>query len=165
MTMLTLATSMCAAADASASRRGRPHVPEAETFLVDPASGAKCLDGSTPRYWVQPATAPADERKWAVHMQGGGWCESVAACAERAYGKQCLIGSSDPACFGPVGGYTGAPFAKKMSLLDVPTCNGARWCVAVRCVGLLLSSPRVALRLSASLTISPELGLLSYRTL
>ena len=58
--------------------------------------------------------------------------ESLDDCAHRAYSnKQCLIGSSDPACFGPVGGYTGAPFAEKMSLIDVPTCNGARWCGAL----------------------------------
>lgn len=117
--------------------------PVARTYLVNSASGARCLDGSTPRYWLQTATSPADSRKWAVHMQGGGWCESLASCANRAYkrndvafGQNCLLGSSDPACFGPVQGYTGAPFAEQMSLLDIPTCNGARWCGA-----LMLNDP------------------------
>ncbi len=67
-----------------------------------------------------------------VYRCGAHYSESLADCAHRAYSnKQCLIGSSDPACFGPVAGYTGAPFAEKMSLLDVPTCNGARWCGAL----------------------------------
>ena len=47
--------------------------PLAETFMVSESSGAACLDGSLPRYWLQPATVPADANRWAVHMQGGGW--------------------------------------------------------------------------------------------
>ena len=115
----------------AATVRGEPAL--AETFLVDPASRAKCIDGSTPRYWYQPATAPAASSKWAVHMQGGGWCESLSSCADRGYSAQgCLLGSSDSACFGT----RGQPFAPRMSLLDVPTCEGARWCGA-----LMLNDP------------------------
>ncbi len=47
--------------------------PLARTFMVSESSGAACLDGSLPRYWVQPATVPSDSNRWAVHMQGGGW--------------------------------------------------------------------------------------------
>lgn len=47
--------------------------PLAQTFMVSESSGAACLDGSLPRYWVQPPTVPADANRWAVHMQGGGW--------------------------------------------------------------------------------------------
>ena len=70
-------------------------------------------------------------------MQGGGWCQSLADCAHRGYsgtkGGQCLIGSSNPDCFGHGEEQLsqGLPFAEKMSLLDIPTCNGARWCGAL----------------------------------
>ena len=106
-------------------------------ILYRPWLGAACLDGTLPRYWVQPATVAADSKKWAVHMQGGGWCQSLADCAHRGYsgtkGGQCLIGSSNPDCFGHGEEQLsqGLPFAEKMSLLDIPTCNGARWCGAL----------------------------------
>ena len=59
--------------DSSGGRWAAPDEPLAQTFLVSEPSDAACLDGSLPRYWLQPATVPADANRWAVHLQGGGW--------------------------------------------------------------------------------------------
>jgi hypothetical protein len=93
----------------------------AETHFVNNDPGLDglvpaCLDGSVPRYWFQQGAPGATQ--WAVHMQGGGWCESVDDCARRAYNpSQCLIGSSSPLCFPP----RGTPFHESMDLVRHPT--------------------------------------------
>lgn len=96
---------MAASTPTSAGATAAPQL--AQTYLVSDAPGLDglvpaCLDGSTPRYWFQPS--PTMSTKWAIHMQGGGWCESLEDCARRAYSpSQCLIGSSSPQCFAPRG--------------------------------------------------------------
>lgn len=96
---------MAASTPTSAGATAAPHL--AQTYLVSDAPGLDglvpaCLDGSTPRYWFQPSSTMST--KWAIHMQGGGWCESLEDCARRAYSpSQCLIGSSSPQCFAPRG--------------------------------------------------------------
>ena len=51
---------------------------------------------SPQRYWFQQSTSPSNSSKWTIHLMGGGWCEDLQACAERAYGKveggDCYIG-------------------------------------------------------------------------
>ena len=36
---------------------------------------ARCLDGSSPAYYVQRATAAVNASKFVVYLQGGGWCQ------------------------------------------------------------------------------------------
>jgi hypothetical protein len=43
--------------------------------------GAACLDGSLPGFYYQLGAAAT---KWRIHIRGGGWCTSLASCAERA---------------------------------------------------------------------------------
>lgn len=91
------------------------------------STGARCLDGTAPRYWIQRNPAST---QWAVHFMGGGWCESTEACAGRAYSWECYIGSSNPECFGHTPGNSppGEAFNTTMDFTDIPSCLGARWC-------------------------------------
>ena len=52
-----------------------PHPNSMTPVLASQDNGAACLDGTPQRYWI---AANASSTKWSVHMQGGGWCESVA---------------------------------------------------------------------------------------
>ena len=62
--------------------------------------GARCLDGSPQRIWIQEATSAVNASKWYVHLMGGGWCTSMASCTARAYSpSQCYRGSSNVSCF------------------------------------------------------------------
>ena len=42
--------------------------------------GAVCLDGSPPGYYIERGLSD----RWMLHLQGGGWCTSLADCASRA---------------------------------------------------------------------------------
>eukprot|EP01113_Clastostelium_recurvatum_P025069 TRINITY_DN3008_c0_g1_i7.p1 TRINITY_DN3008_c0_g1~~TRINITY_DN3008_c0_g1_i7.p1 ORF type:complete len:367 (+),score=50.78 TRINITY_DN3008_c0_g1_i7:20-1120(+) len=52
------------------------------------SSSAKCLDGSPYSYYVSPGSTPS---KFYINMQGGGWCQDLNECAQRA---QTALGSS-----------------------------------------------------------------------
>jgi hypothetical protein len=54
------------------------------------SSGAVCLDGSAPGYYIRQGKN-ADADKYIVHLEGGGWCTSVADCYSRS---QSVLGSS-----------------------------------------------------------------------
>lgn len=43
------------------------------------AKGAVCLDGSAPGFHFDPGSG-SGVNNWIVHMEGGGWCETVAKC-------------------------------------------------------------------------------------
>eukprot|EP01116_Phalansterium_solitarium_P011389 TRINITY_DN27049_c0_g1_i1.p2 TRINITY_DN27049_c0_g1~~TRINITY_DN27049_c0_g1_i1.p2 ORF type:complete len:433 (+),score=110.40 TRINITY_DN27049_c0_g1_i1:41-1300(+) len=69
--------------------------------------GAACLDGTPPAYYIRPGT-PSNTR-WALFLEGGGWCWSIDDCYQRSlggggssrfYGPQFEAGgvlSADPA--------------------------------------------------------------------
>ncbi|XP_008810598.2 pectin acetylesterase 5-like isoform X1 [Phoenix dactylifera] len=44
--------------------------------------GALCLDGSPPGYHVQKGFGSGSD-SWLLHLEGGGWCNSVESCTER----------------------------------------------------------------------------------
>ncbi|XP_024525154.1 pectin acetylesterase 3 isoform X2 [Selaginella moellendorffii] len=46
------------------------------------SSGAVCLDGSVPAYHLLPGAS----NSWHISLEGGGWCDSVVSCANRAKG-------------------------------------------------------------------------------
>ncbi|KAG0550291.1 hypothetical protein BDA96_01G326400 [Sorghum bicolor] len=47
------------------------------------SSGAVCLDGSPPAYHLHRGSG-AGARNWLLQFEGGGWCNDVRSCAERA---------------------------------------------------------------------------------
>ena len=53
--------------------------------LVDAAKSdnALCLDGSPGLYYHRAGTG-SGAAKWYIHQEGGGWCSSVGACADRS---------------------------------------------------------------------------------
>jgi len=59
---------------------------------------------------------------------GGAWCQSIEACADRAYNPtNCFLGSSNASCFNA----DGERCENKTSAMQfscLPACNGARWC-------------------------------------
>ena len=60
------------------------------------SKGARCLDGSPQRFWVQDAVGSKNATKWVVRFMGGAWCTSMAGCAGRAYSEgMCYFGSSN----------------------------------------------------------------------
>jgi hypothetical protein len=94
--------------------------------------GARCLDGSAQRYFIQePPPGSVNASRFVFDIMGGGWCESYEACAERAYGWRCFIGSSRPECFereAPGNAPAGLAFNETMDFDDIPSCLGNRWC-------------------------------------
>ena len=89
---------------------------------------ARSLDGSPYELWYAPASSPADASRWVIDIQGGAWCQSVDACAARAYTPtNCYLGSSNASCFN-VDGERCANKSATMSFECLPACNGARWC-------------------------------------
>lgn len=52
--------------------------------------GAYCLDGSIPAYHFQKGFG-SGSRRWVLHIEGGGWCNTVASCSFR---KKTALGSS-----------------------------------------------------------------------
>ncbi|XP_039831981.1 pectin acetylesterase 9-like isoform X2 [Panicum virgatum] len=54
------------------------------TIVADAAStGAVCLDGSPPAYHLHRGSG-AGARSWLLQFEGGGWCNDVRSCADRA---------------------------------------------------------------------------------
>ena len=97
-------------------------------LLHDPDPlGARCLDGSPPRIWIRAAGGEVNSSKWAWHFQGGGWCETEDACADRAFSPtRCMLGSSREECFDNNGCHV-QNFRSVMDYVDLPAVNGARW--------------------------------------
>ncbi|GMY14549.1 pectin acetylesterase 5-like [Fagus crenata] len=52
--------------------------------------GALCLDGSLPGYHFQKGFG-SGSNNWLLHIEGGGWCNSIASCSSR---KLTALGSS-----------------------------------------------------------------------
>lgn len=48
-----------------------------------PALGAFCLDGSLPAYHLHRGFGDGSNN-WLLQFEGGGWCNDIASCAERA---------------------------------------------------------------------------------
>lgn len=46
-------------------------------------TGAACLDGTAPGYYITQGTGDG-AKKWYIHHEGGGWCESLEECYGRA---------------------------------------------------------------------------------
>ena len=107
-----------------------PPPNQAKTYLLTDAvetHGARCLDGSPQRYWLQLAEhGTPNSSKWSIHHMGGGWCEDLAECTTRAFGKpgndgDCYIGSSNESCFSTAGARTPGidpPFQEVMDFRD-----------------------------------------------
>lgn len=56
----------------------------------------RCIDGSPPVFYLRKG-ADAEETRWHVHFEGGGWCYDKESCAIRSkmrYGST----KSDPQC-------------------------------------------------------------------
>ncbi|KAK2972379.1 hypothetical protein RJ640_014437, partial [Escallonia rubra] len=53
--------------------------------------GAFCLDGSVPGYHFQKGFG-SGSRNWVLHIEGGGWCNTVASCS---YRQKTVLGSSN----------------------------------------------------------------------
>lgn len=53
--------------------------------------GAFCLDGSLPGYHFQNGFGSGSD-KWVLHIEGGGWCDSIETCSLR---KATSLGSSE----------------------------------------------------------------------
>ncbi|KFK38327.1 hypothetical protein AALP_AA3G099800 [Arabis alpina] len=45
--------------------------------------GAFCLDGSLPGYHFQNGSG-SGSNSWLLHLEGGGWCSTIASCSSRA---------------------------------------------------------------------------------
>lgn len=54
-------------------------------LVDDPTGMARCLDGSSPGYYVRPGHGSGSS-KWVIHLQGGGWCATPEDCLQRANG-------------------------------------------------------------------------------
>ena len=52
---------------------------------------AQCLDGSQGAFYVSPGSG-ANASNFVIHLQGGGWCTSLAGCAARAAGQDAYAG-------------------------------------------------------------------------
>jgi hypothetical protein len=50
--------------------------------LLDPRSGASCLDGTPGGFYLRPSKT--NSPNWIVHFQGGGWCLDEQDCLERS---------------------------------------------------------------------------------
>ncbi|MED6122959.1 Pectin acetylesterase 9, partial [Stylosanthes scabra] len=52
-----------------------------------PASGALCLDGSLPAYHLHRGFG-AGINNWLLQFEGGGWCNDLPSCLERAQSRR-----------------------------------------------------------------------------
>ncbi|CAA7033627.1 unnamed protein product [Microthlaspi erraticum] len=48
--------------------------------------GAFCLDGSLPGYHFDKGSG-SGSKSWILHLEGGGWCDTIASCSARATTK------------------------------------------------------------------------------
>ncbi|XP_042511541.1 pectin acetylesterase 5-like [Macadamia integrifolia] len=78
--------------DSSLNRFFNPDPALVDLTLLSHAreKGAVCLDGSAPGYHFQKGFG-SGANNWLLHMEGGGWCETVASCSTR---KRTALGSS-----------------------------------------------------------------------
>ena len=62
-----------------------PYEPNqrANRRFLSSSSEARCIDGSTPAYYIRKGR---DEgaNKWVLHFEGGGWCYDLQACYLRS---------------------------------------------------------------------------------
>ncbi|PUZ57774.1 hypothetical protein GQ55_5G456100 [Panicum hallii var. hallii] len=71
--------------------RSSPPDPVELTLLAAARDkGAVCLDGSPPGYHLQTGSG-AGSRSWLIHLEGGGWCDTVRSCSSR---RMTYFGSS-----------------------------------------------------------------------
>jgi hypothetical protein len=63
---------------------------DAEIFYLPANSGAKCLDGSLPAYYLRRGFSSGTD-KWIVFFEGGGWCYNLQQCL---YRSRTILGSS-----------------------------------------------------------------------
>ncbi|CAO2820546.1 unnamed protein product [Amaranthus hypochondriacus] len=70
-----------------------PHSDYVPLTLLSNAKhrGAFCLDGSLPGYHFRQGFG-SGSNNWVLHIEGGGWCDSVVTCALR---KTTPLGSSN----------------------------------------------------------------------
>lgn len=54
-------------------------------------NGAFCLDGTVPGYHIRTGFG-SGSRNWVLHIEGGGWCNTVESCSTR---KKTALGSSN----------------------------------------------------------------------
>ncbi|KAK1289973.1 hypothetical protein QJS10_CPB18g01574 [Acorus calamus] len=74
--------SLCGSSLASSSNSRRHLVPM--TLITGAAStGAVCLDGSPPAYNLHKGSG-SGAKNWLLDFEGGGWCNDVSTCRERA---------------------------------------------------------------------------------
>lgn len=59
------------------------------TMLTD--KRARCLDGTQAGVYIQPATAGENRNRWVIYLNGGGECDTEAACKSQLTGP---LGSS-----------------------------------------------------------------------
>jgi len=63
---------------------GEPGRRVSMTLVRDAAAlGAFCLDGSLPAYHLDRGFG-AGSNNWILQFEGGGWCNDIASCVERA---------------------------------------------------------------------------------
>jgi hypothetical protein len=84
---------MIASALATACLAAVPPPTDVATLVTLDDPRAKCLDGSSAAYYISqpPASVAARSTGFFLVHQGGGWCQNVSECAERA---QTHLGSS-----------------------------------------------------------------------
>lgn len=70
--------------------RSSPNPVELTLVAAAHDKGAVCLDGSPAGYHLQ-AGSGAGSRGWVIHLEGGGWCDTVPSCSNR---KNTDLGSS-----------------------------------------------------------------------
>uniref|UniRef100_J3N4P4 Pectin acetylesterase n=1 Tax=Oryza brachyantha TaxID=4533 RepID=J3N4P4_ORYBR len=79
-----LAMAFVVVASAVTAQAEQERLVVAMTILPDAASaGAVCLDGSPPAYHLSRGSG-GGAGSWVLQFEGGGWCNDVPSCAERA---------------------------------------------------------------------------------
>ena len=100
--------------------------------VLDRFPNARCLDGSRPAFYWRKAASDASANKWRIHSRGGGWCQSIAACAARAmtnagsssYSTPFFNGSRD-SDWGIMGANEGA--AGDFNMVFTVYCDGSSY--------------------------------------
>ncbi|XP_031487505.1 pectin acetylesterase 5-like [Nymphaea colorata] len=97
------------------------------TLLQDAESkGAVCLDGSPPAYHIQRGYG-SGSKNWLLHIEGGGWCNTMASCGAR---KMTILGSStlmQPVVFSGIlsGSPSENPYFFNWNRVKLRYCDGA----------------------------------------
>ena len=106
-----------------------------QRYLLDDAYSksinARCLDGSSPAYYLRKASRKENFTKFVVYFQGGGWCYSLTECLTRS---STPIGSSStyPETLSSKGGIVDPdpllnPNFHSWNHVWVPYCDGTSW--------------------------------------